>query len=203
MNNILLSTAYLGNIFYFSQIAKAESVLIEKHENFVKQTYRNRCSILGANGKLDLTIPVVKYSGKKIKISATEISYQDNWNKQHWQSITSAYNSSPFFEFYKDDFEPLFMEKPQNLLDFNNKLQSVCLDILQLSAKISYTEDFIPMNDTKGYTDMRNSISPKIQMDIPDQQEYHQVFEEKHGFTSNLSIIDLIFNEGPNAASFL
>ena len=107
MNTVLLSTAYLPNISYLSQVLKYDIVVLEKHEHFVKQTYRNRCEILTSNGKLSLSIPLVKQADKEL-ISDKKISYAEDWQKQHWRAITSAYKNSPYFEFFEDEFKPFY-----------------------------------------------------------------------------------------------
>lgn len=200
MQRVLLSTTYLGSIYYFAIISQAKDIIIEKHEHYTKQSYRNRCTIYAANGKLDLTIPVVKNSGQKTRITDIEISYQENWIRNHWQSIISAYNSSPFFEYYIDEFEAIYKSKPQYLFEFNTELQNICLDILGISNKISFSEIYETIPNS---VDFRYSISPKIEIDNNLFNPYHQVFEEKHGFIHNLSILDLIFNEGTNALNYL
>lgn len=198
----LLSTTYLGNIYYYSILARNKKNIIEKNENFIKQTFRNRCSIYSANGQLDLTIPIVKKTGKKILISDIEICYDTAWYKLHWNSIISAYNSSPFFEYFRDDFEALYMKKPHLLFDFNLELMKLCLDILQISVSIQPSDSFLPISDNNE-NDFRYKISPKLKLPKANFRNYYQVFEEKHGFIPNLSIIDLIFNEGPDALTYL
>jgi hypothetical protein len=200
--SIILSTAYLAPVQYFTKFVEYDKVIIEAHENFLKQTYRNRCKIYGANGELSLTIPVKK-SAPKTKITELLIDYDTNWRKMHWKSIESAYNSSPFFEYYIDDFIPFYTKKYKYLLDYNTELLQMILDTLEISTNIEFTNSFL--NNVSDIDDFRELIHPK-KMSI-DQNfkviEYTQVFKDKYGFLPNLSIIDLLFNEGPNSIMFL
>jgi hypothetical protein len=204
--NILLSTTYLGPVQYYSKLVSYDNILIEKHENYSKQSYRNRCNILGGNGLLTLTIPANK-TGNNTPISDIKPEYDQEWQKLHWKSIVSAYNNSPFFEYYKDDFYPFFHScKWKYLIDFNTALQDMILDLLEVETEIKQTEEFIKTAG-KEFDDYRFSIHPKRQRTEPDPHfvaaEYTQVFHDKMGFHPNLSIIDLIFNEGPNALTIL
>jgi len=200
---IVLSTAYLGPIQYFSKLLKYDIAFIEQHENFTKQTYRNRCKIYGANGELSLSIPVKKTS-PKIKVKELLIDYDTNWQKLHWKSIESAYRSSPYFEFYEDDFKPFYEKKNKFLVDFNLEIQQVILEHLDISIDIKNTEHYARELDATT-DDFRDKIHPKKQVNDSEFNiiSYTQVFQDKHGFVPNLSIIDLLFNEGPNAIGLL
>ena len=200
---VLLSTAYFAPIQYYSKLLKYKQVFIEVYDNFNKQTYRNRCKIYGANGVLQLSIPVKKTNPKTL-VKDIYIDYDTNWRKMHWKSIESAYKSSPYFEFYEDELSPFFEKKTKFLIDLNSELQSVILNMLDESIKINYTNDFIWIGDSE-FDDFREKIHPKKEIEDQDfaSEEYNQVFIEKHGFIPNLSILDLLFNEGPNAINFL
>lgn len=205
MAEILLSTAYLPNIQYFRAISQNQSATIEQWENFPKQSFRNRCVILSANGASALSIPIIKGNSKHY-LRDTKISYSEHWQSQHWHAIVSAYNSSPFFEYYKDDFEPLFHKKNEFLIDFNNEINSLIFNILNINTKISFTQNYIPEGD-KSFTDLRNIIHPKKTQQphlyYYDETPYPQVFDYKQGFVPNLSIIDMIFNIGTDAKNLL
>lgn len=200
---VLLSTAYLPPIQYFTKILKYDDILIEAHENFIKQTYRNRCNIYGANGMISLTIPV-KRNVSKIVIKDLLIDYSTNWRKLHWKSIESAYNSSPFFEYYADDYFPFYQKEYKYLLDYNCDIQEIVMDNLGIIKKLNFTNEY---QFPKGLLidDFREKIQPKKSFQDYDFkiQKYNQVFIDKHGFIPNLSILDLIFNEGPNAINFI
>lgn len=204
-NGILLSTAYFAPIKYFSKLANYPEVFIEQHENFIKQTYRNRTVILGANGPISLIVPVEKGREQKIKIKDLRISYDEEWQRTHWRTIFSAYNSSPFFEYYADDLEPFFRNKFEFLVDFNQRITETLLEILEIEVVLNLTVDF--ERTPESCLNFREKISPKAHRNVDDPnfvaQEYTQVFAEKFGFIPDLSILDLLFNEGPSAHSVL
>jgi hypothetical protein len=203
-STILLSTAYFAPIQYYSKLLNAEIVYIEQFENFIKQTYRNRCVILGGNGPIQLIVPVVKGRGPKILIKDLKISYDTDWQRNHWRTIFSAFSSSPFFEYYKDDIHPFFKSKHLYLLDFNLKIHETICELLEIENTAILTDDFEKVPEET--LNLRESISPKIKMqnNIHFQPvEYTQVFSDKLGFAPNLSILDLLFNEGPNSYSVL
>lgn len=201
MDSVLLSTAYFPPIFYFSRIIQSSEVIIEREENFHKQTYRNRCVILGANGTLNLTVPV-QHEESKIKIADLHIAYHNNWNLIHFRAIESAYRNSPFYDYYIDDFKPFFQKQFGSLLELNSSITDTCLCILGYKGKIIYTKEFVKTENTSDF-DFRFSITPKKPIYDYEFPEYHQVFIEKYGFIPNLSILDLIFNVGPEAMEYL
>ncbi len=202
---ILLSTAYFAPVRYFSKLVAYPEVYIEQHENFIKQTYRNRTVILGANGPIPLIVPVEKGRGKKILIKDLRIAYDEEWQRNHWRTIFSAYNSSPFFEYYAGDIEFFFRKKYPFLFDFNLKITETLIELLELEPNLQLTKDFEKIPDT--YLNFREQISPKTHLVEADlqfvPQPYTQVFAEKFGFVPDLSILDLLFNEGPSAGAVL
>jgi hypothetical protein len=176
-------------------------VLIEKQEGYAKQTFRNRCNIYGPNGKQALVIPVNRKNNTII--TDVRIDYSSNWNKIHWKSIESAYNKSPFFIYYADYFIPFYSKKYTFLFDLNTELILLVLKLLRSETDLLFTKEFNRIyNDKKDY---RNNISPKSKSFLSDVTNgyYHQVFNEKHGFLSDLSIIDLLFNRGNLSKEYL
>ena len=202
---ILLSTAYFAPIRYYSKLVGYPEIYIEQHENFIKQTYRNRTVILGANSPVSLIVPVEKGREQKIKIKDLRIAYDEEWQRNHWRTIFSAYNSSPFFEYYADDLEPFFRKKHIFLFDLNQQVAETILEILEIPTKFNLTEDFEKIS--KNCLNFREQISPKTHRTASDPhfspRPYTQVFHEKFGFVPDLSILDLLFNEGPSAHSVL
>lgn len=198
--NILLSTAYLPPIEYFVALVKSKNVTIEKEESYSKQTYRNRCRILSANGILDLSIPVIKVNGNNTKIKDIAIYNSKKWFVNHWRAINSAYSGSPFFLYYKDDLEEFYIGKYDNLLEYNTKLTNKLLSLIGIVCSLEYSDSFVLPNQIS--YDARYSISPKKE-DSHNYKAYTQVFSNKFDFVANLSIIDLLFNLGPETKEYL
>ena len=201
---VLFSSAYFGPVHFYSRYIYHSTVYIEQFENFTKQTYRNRCVISGGNDVISLVIPVVKGRGPKVLMRDLQISYDTEWQRNHWQTIVSAYNSSPYFEYYQDEIYPFFQQKTRYLLDFNMKIHETICDFLDVENKVILTEDFEKV--PKETLNLREAISPKNKKnsDAAFQPSiYTQVFSEKFGFIPDLSILDLLFNEGPNSYTLL
>jgi hypothetical protein len=198
VSSILLESQYLPSIAYFSAFAKADEVLIESHENFQKQTYRNRCYINTSQGSIPLIVPLSNASGKTL-ITDIRIDYSQNWINNHWRSIQSSYGKAPFYEYYSDDLHDLMLRKFDKLFDLNSALLTLCLKWLKLRIPVRGTSNYekVPLQPIY---DLRSTISPKNADGLKDIFEpaiYHQVFGNK--FVENLSLIDLIFCEGPGA----
>lgn len=198
--NILIHPTYFPNIAHFVAMANANVVSFEVDDNFQKQTYRNRTYIYDANGKLLLNIPVIHTQKNRQKYRDVKIANDTKWQDLHWKSLQSAYRTSPFFEFYEDDLQPLFSLKADYILDFNFKCLEVICDCLQLDLKFNKTQVFQKTVEDK--TDFRPLVNAKKEHSFQ-FQPYTQVFAGKHGFISNLSILDLLFNEGPNTLHYL
>ena len=203
--SVLLSTAYLPPIEYIIHCLHFEQIVIEQFETYPKQTYRNRCVIATANGLLHLSIPIKKPNGNHTYTKDIEIDFSGRWNQVHWRAITSAYTHSPYFEHYCDAFETLFTHAPKRLMEFNTELLKLVFRLLKTDIAISYTSEYTV--HPENITDFRQVIHPKHAIAYPGKptafEEYTQTFSNKYNFIPNLSIIDLLFNEGPGALDFL
>lgn len=198
---MILSTAYLPSIQYVALLCQNGDAQIEQWEHYVKQSYRNRSRILSSNGPLDLIVPVEKPQGCKTLLKDVRLAYHDRWNAEHWNAIRSAYNSSPFFEYYVDDIEHFFSQQFDFLIDYNTELLDCILNLLKIPHTIMYSENFVPLHtETQDY---RYTISPKVPNLGVHFPEYPQVFDYKFGFTPNLSILDLLCNLGPESKQYL
>lgn len=202
----LLSTAYFGPLQYYSKLEMADEILLEKYEHFPKQTYRNRCVIYGANGSQTLTVPITKGDSLKIYTKDVCIDYSMNWQNNHLKAIESAYGCSPFYLYYIDEILPLLQKKHVFLYDLNLEVTTSICHILGIKIHLKETQEYLKIVPQE-YHDFRDSIHPKPRMSAVDNSftapVYRQVFEPKLGFIHNLSIIDLIFNEGPEAIQLL
>ena len=199
----LLSTTYFGPIQWYQKLYRAEKVFIERCETFQKQTYRNRCLIATTNGIQALTIPVSSSTPDSCLLSTTRISDHGNWRHLHWNALKSAYGESPFFDYYQDDIRPFFEQRWDYLFDFNEAIREKMCDLLDIQPSVSYTKEFTPSEGLVG--DYRSAIRPKNPEPDPDftPKRYYQVYEQKHGFLPNLSILDLLFNMGPESILYL
>lgn len=203
---VLLSSLYLAPVHYYSKLFRTEKAIIEIHDHYQKQSYRNRCIIAGANGALSLSIPIEKPQQGKGKMKDIRIADHGNWRHLHWNAIISAYNSTPFFDYYADDFRPFYEKKYTFLNDLNEELRSLICNVLDIRPTVIYTDGFIGTAPGE-IPDYRETIHPKRdwkQLDPEFQAKpYYQVFREKYGFLENLSIIDLLFNTGNEARLYL
>lgn len=198
MKNVLLPVFYLPPISWFSVFMNAENeVTLEQCENFPKQTYRNRTNIYGANGKLSLIIPI-SHTGKR-ELKEIEVSNREDWRKLHWKSIKTAYQSSPYFEFYEDKLIKLFESKENYLLDFNMKGLEILQQILKTEKAYSLNEEYIKNPDEINF---REKFSAKVSSEY-EMDNYYQTFSDKLGFLSDLSILDLICNKGPESVTYI
>ena len=196
----ILPISYFGNIQYFSILKNSDEVIIDVFEHFVKQSYRSRTEILGANGKLSISVPVNRKD--KLPINEVSIEKSQNWQKSHWKSIESSYRSSPYFEYYEHKLRPFFKEEYSSLIELNKSILEVIIDILKIDKKYSFSDSYVEVSGEK--IDYRSVISPKKKLkEMYPNQKYIQVFSDRFEFVPNLSILDLIFNEGPNAINFL
>ena len=225
--NAILATTYFGPVQWYQKLNRFDGVLMEQHEHFPKQTYRNRCIIATTQGLQALTVPVEKTpsnlpegrlscsplpigegSGERL-IKDVRISNHGKWRKEHWNALQSAYGESPFFEFYEDDIRPFFEDRWEYLLDFNMAITEKMCELLDIHPHITLTKSYqnsLPIGEGRGgASDFRTAIHPKHPQEDSDfcPKPYYQVYKERFGFQPNLSILDLLFNMGNEAVLYL
>ncbi|RUA09146.1 MAG: hypothetical protein DSY82_06315 [Flavobacteriia bacterium] len=199
--SLIVHPTYFSPVIQYVAMVNSDEVIFEKEDHYQKQTYRNRCYIYGANGKQILTVPVLhKRNSGHPKTRDIRIDNSFPWQVQHLKSIQTAYRSSPFFEYYEDDLIPVFKKKFKFLIDLNLETDQVISELLDLEIKKSFTETYIA--EYPEDQDYRSLVNAKTGTTY-DLKKYQQVFMGKHGFISNLSILDLLFNEGTNALGYL
>lgn len=200
----LLASTYFGPVQWYQKLNQSDCCLIERHDHFVKQTYRNRCVIATTSGLQALTVPIERYEGAHCEMRDIRISDHGSWRHLHWNALQSAYGESPFFEFYADDLSPFFARRWEFLFDFNTAITRKMCELLDIHPQIAFTEAYASAEE-EGVTDFRDAIRPKHPLPDDDfrPRRYYQVYEQKHGFQPNLSILDLLFNEGPEAVLYL
>ncbi|MBO5848435.1 MAG: WbqC family protein [Bacteroidales bacterium] len=195
----IFPTAYLPSIEYISLFSKTENASIEIFETYQKQSCRTRCNVMTANGAQTLTVPVIKTNGNHTLTKDIEISYKESWQQVHLRCLESAYRKSAYFDYYFPYLEKIYKQKFNTLIELNEYSMKAILKLLKIKKEISYTNDFEKITDEKDY---RIALS-KNEVNKEGMPEYYQVFSDRHGFISNLSIVDLLFNEGPNSAMLL
>jgi hypothetical protein len=192
---------YLPPVEYFVQLnIHKHFIRVEKEEHFPKQTYRNRANIYSPDGVLALVVPVVKGSKAHTKIKDVKISYDFGWQRLHWLSLQACYRRSAYFEYYEDELAAFYQKKFTFLFDYNEQLLQFVLKSIKLKVEWAYTETYEA--EYPSLTDFRNTMNPKKEAHF-EQKPYHQVFDERKGFLKNLSIVDLLFNQGPHSINYL
>lgn len=193
MESVLLSSAYLPPVSFFTAINSGGDVLIEQYDNYCKQTYRNRCRIATAAGVQALTVPIVKGTSPKQLMKDVRISDHGEWRHQHWNALESAYMNSPFFMYYQDDFRPFYEKKYEFLVDFNTELTLLIMKLAGIDKTVKLTGSY--GKKEQNILDLRQLVNPGTD-DPESSRPYWQVFKEKYGFLANLSAVDLLFNMG-------
>lgn len=201
---VLLSSAYMPPISFFSAMASSSDVLVEQYDHYRKQTYRNRCVIAAAGGPMNLTVPVENGNRPGQPVKDIRISDHGNWRHLHWNALESAYMSSPFFMYYQDDLRPFFEKRWDFLIDFNTAITLKMMELCHVRSEIKLTDSYRSdySSSESCVKDYRNLIDPAR---LPDNtvRPYWQVFRQKNGFIPNLSILDLLFNMGPEVPLYL
>jgi hypothetical protein len=219
MSTALLQTTYFGPVQWYQKLHRYEHTLIEQYDSYQKQTFRNRCIIATANGLQALTVPVDTHpvlgasaaESTKCLLKDVRISDHNQWRRIHWNALQSAYSESPFFEYYADDIRPFFEQKYDFLVDFNEAIRQKMCELIDIHPSVEYTQEFLSPQEVSSTThhpiihDFRDVISAKHPQPDADFEvkRYWQVFQRKHGFLTNLAILDLLFNMGPESIFYL
>ena len=202
----LLSTTYFGPVQWYQKLHRYDEVEIEQWESFQKQTYRNRCLIATTQGVQALTVPIERSNPSTVNtIKDIRISDHGNWRHLHWNALVSAYGESPFFEYYQDDIRPFFEKRWVYLFDYNEAIREKMCELLDIETKVSFSLEFKVKSTINKTNDFREAINPKHPQPDPDfdPKPYYQVYQQKHGFLANLSVLDLLFNMGPEGIFYL
>ena len=211
MTTALLQTTYFGPIQWYQKLYRYDHCLIEQYDSYQKQTYRNRCLIATANGVQALTVPVENEKGEmkneKCLLRDIRISDHNQWRRVHWNALQSAYSESPFFDYYADDLHPFFEKKFDFLIDFNEAIRQKICELIDIQPHVEYTSEYTSAigHQPSAIVDYRDVIHAKHPQhdDMFEAKQYWQVFQHKHGFLPNLSILDLLFCMGPESVFYL
>jgi hypothetical protein len=194
----VLSLHYLPNVLWMRYLL-TNNCVIDVHEHFVKQTYRNRAVILSANGPMPLTIPVLK-TAHKMPVNTLVTDNTVYWQRQHWESLKSAYGSAPYFIHYADAFEKIYTSHVTNLSVFEIDLLKLCIKLLKVDVTLNFSESYVVCGNED--LDLRHQINPKIKPETT-FKPYLQVFAEKFPFEANLCVVDVLFNHGPRSIDYV
>ena len=200
MTTAILQTTYFGPVQWYQKLKRFDHCLIEQYDSYQKQTYRNRCIIATTNGLQALTVPV-EHTDEKTLVKDLRISDHNQWRRIHWNALMSAYSESPFFEYYADDIRPFFEKRYDFLVDFNEAIRQTICQLIDIQPQVEYTTDYM-RQCTNDYREVINAKHPQPDNDF-EPRTYWQVFQQKHGFQANLSILDLLFCMGPESVFYL
>ncbi|MHA4895675.1 WbqC family protein [Pedobacter sp. PWIIR3] len=193
---------YIPPVSYFSKLKEVDfNFVLEQYEHFPKQTYRNRASVYSPNGILDLIVPVVKGANVHTVIKDVKISNEFNWQRLHWKSLESCYRNSAYFEYYEDEFAQFYNQNYTYLLDLNLDILAWLFKQLKKTAEFKFSDEYF--KNPAPMVDLRTKMTVRNRADVSDAKPYFQVFDDRHGFIPNLSMADLLFNQGPQSRSFL
>lgn len=202
----ILSSCYLPPVQYLSKLLRYDRVIIDIHEHYVKQTYRNRCHIASPAGLMALTVPVEKAPGN-VPMKDVRFSEHGNWRHVHLAALDSSYGNSPFYEYLRDDFLPFYQQRHDFLVDFNTELLRMVCEVMEIPFAVEFSQGYIRSEEMPDADDFRAVIIPKkvsAQFDGDfEARPYYQVFGEKYGFLPNLSCVDLLFNMGKEGIFYL
>lgn len=202
MNTAILQTTYFGPIQWYQKLHRFDHCMIEQHDSYQKQTYRNRCLIATANGVQALTVPV-EHNNDRMLVKDLRISDHNQWRRIHWNALQSAYSESPFFEYYADDIRPFFEKRYDFLIDFNEAIRETVCKLIDIQPQTEYTSAYNSQwQESADYRDVIHAKHPLPDNDF-EAKPYWQVFQHKHGFLANLSILDLLFCMGPESVFYL
>lgn len=201
-SNILTEFQYFGTVNWYKMLFLYSNIEFEQYENYQKMSFRNRCMIVGSNGLINLSVPLQKGRSQKLLMKDVKISYSENWQEQHWRSIYSCYGNSPFFEFYEESLRKLFELKSVFLIDLNWETFEWVKKRIKLVAQIQRTDHYEPLVRDNCF-DARNLFKPQSNHLVKDVIKYQQVFEDRIGFKPNLSVLDLMFCNGPSSKSLI
>ena len=202
MNTAILQTTYFGPIQWYQKLHRFDHCMIEQYDSYQKQTYRNRCLIATANGVQALTVPV-EHNNDRMLVKDLRISDHNQWRRIHWNALQSAYSESPFFEYYADDIRPFFEKRYDFLIDFNEAIRETVCKLIDILPQIEYTSAYNSQwQESANYRDVIQAKHPLPDNDF-EAKPYWQVFQHKHGFLANLSILDLLFCMGPESVFYL
>jgi hypothetical protein len=199
---ILTDIQYFGTVYWYKMLFQYSNIQIEQYESYQKMSFRNRCMIAGSNGVINLSVPLEKGRGQKLLLKDVRISYSENWQAQHWKSISSCYGNSPFFEYYEESLKTFFTIKPNFLFDLNWQTIEWVLNRLKFQAALTATTEYVA-SPMLPIIDARNQFRTKNYDASQHHLQYQQVFEDRIGFKANLCILDLMFCNGPASKSLL